>query len=40
MRPGGPATHHYLAAIAATRKTVSAEAAREFTEDIERLGRQ
>lgn len=38
--PEGPETRHYLAAIAVTRKTVSAEVAGEFVEDIERLARQ
>jgi SpoVK/Ycf46/Vps4 family AAA+-type ATPase/L-amino acid N-acyltransferase YncA len=36
----GPSTRHYLEAVAATRKTVSAETAAEFVEDIERLARQ
>jgi MoxR-like ATPase/GNAT superfamily N-acetyltransferase len=35
----GPGIEEYLAAIAATRTTVSAEAAREFLEDIEVLAR-
>ena len=35
----GPGTAHYLAAIEATRATVSAEVAAEFEEDIETLAR-
>ena len=37
--PEGPSTGHYLAAIDATRTTVSAQVAAEFLEDIERLAR-
>jgi transitional endoplasmic reticulum ATPase len=35
----GPLLDHYIAAIAATRATVSAEVAAEFWEDIETVGR-
>jgi transitional endoplasmic reticulum ATPase len=37
--PQGPFVEDYIAAISATRATVSAEVAREFWEDIENVGR-
>jgi transitional endoplasmic reticulum ATPase len=37
--PAGPSTADYLSAIQATRTTVSAQVAAEFTEDIDRLAR-
>ncbi|SKF62450.1 ATPase central domain-containing protein [Mycobacteroides abscessus subsp. abscessus] len=39
VAPGGPSTEDYLAAISATRTTVSAQVATDFEADIEAIAR-